>query len=161
MDRRPNNWYNEIAPPGKSTLSDSVGYLDRMLGSSGMRDKQFLRPGGPKQAKNNNGARPRQQQTDRFNKNPASNQVKAPNVVDIDDANWIEARKKRFPKTNDDLHNKSTQPQCDNETAPQVSAHTPSQPSSSAHIGRPAKVDCDSNVPRRKKTLFEKLMDPE
>lgn len=155
MDRKKGNWIDDLQHTGKITLKDSVGYLDRMISGGCTNERQFLQT-------------PKRRDFNKFNKiqkftpnnnnnnNKDSSQAKLPRV-DVDDANWIAERKKRFPKVSarcgDTAENEiNDQPVHSDET---------SQPYDdvSSYKFKPNRFSEITTKNTRKKTLFERLIE--
>lgn len=154
MDEKKNNWFTDIAPPGKANFGDSAGYLDRLMGGGGIGQKSFLNVPAKKEypPKNNHTkSQPIKQVAAR-----PKNVAKLPGQ-DIDDANWIEERKRRFPKPG------SGDPQPDINAVPSNVLGKSKIESSQLLDMKPDKQLAsrkqELRPATRKKTLFEKLMD--
>lgn len=150
MERKENRWFNDIPCPGKTTYSDGIDYLDRLIGGGGQ--KQFLVSNRKEPAKNN------RQQKQYSNIKPSKpRQVK----VEVDDIKWIEERKKKFPKVSGS--DSSETPKL---LSPRISAPKLDQPCDNASttndpIPKPAKSSMRSNFSQRRRSLFQKLMEME
>lgn len=149
MERKENKWFNDIPCPGKTTLSDGVGYLDRLIGGGGGEQKRFLTPNRREPTKNN-----RQQKQCSNNKPPIVKQTS----VDLDDIKWIEERKKKFPKVGGVSVTSRIQSSVD------ISPETSQFCSTSAKAANCASPKAENsplitNPNPKRKTLFQKLME--
>lgn len=147
MVKNQNKWFNDITPPDGG-LSESVGYLDRLI--SGRGQKELLLP--KTQVCRGNSSRGSNQQHKRGDHSKLQNNTKttAP-IIQIDDAKWLEERRKKFPKNDASNFSHTT-----------VLENNPIEIKKELNITRTSKtVPNSSNEPsrNRKKTLFEKLMD--
>lgn len=153
-------WFDSIKPPENKMPGGGAGYLDRMMGTSEQVQRQFLtNPRSQIQKSkpkiNSQASKPKQ--------NPAIKTKITNPAIDVEDANWIADRKKRFPKTTADLANDK----CDTIAAAVKTTAIPQdtpkenpisqQPSSTAKPNNKGPQAPNNN--RRKKTLFEKLME--
>lgn len=147
MERKENKWFNDIPCPGKTTLSDGVGYLDRLIGGGGQ--KQFLTPNRREPTKNN-----RQRKQHSKNKPTESKQTS----VDLDYIKWIEERKKKFPKTGVDGGTSKTQSSVDIGDVTNQICSTGAN-TANGTSAKPEKSPMTTNSNPKRKTLFQKLME--
>lgn len=154
METKGGHWFNEITLPNRSTLADSVGYLDRLIGGETSNQRQFMFPPAAKRNSLNNhkSIASNSSQSRQKDQPKHDNKIKrSPTgpIDDLDDIKWLEERRKKFPKIGQQAPSVET-------VAPVVPnaelEDEPKEQPASHHKHR-----LDSNT--RKKTLFEKLMD--
>lgn len=142
MDReltRKGAWSKDLNPKSIVGFDEGVGYLDRMIaGGDHFLPSRPKRSGGNENENKNKNHKHKNQQS-HAKKNP---QIQTP-IVNIDYASWVADRKRKFPKISTD----------NNE--PDLSEMSPSKNSHE----QPNKIGNSSAIPKRKKTLFEKLIE--
>lgn len=146
------NWFGDLNRR-KIPFGDSDGYIERLSGNSSANSRKFLssqntRACPKKSNKFNNG-----QNKSRFNMINKSDKLPS---SDIDDAKWIEDRKKRFPKVllvskEEPVTSGNTCSNNEQETANDL----PFNKSNRKFKGN--RQDITSN--KKRKTLFEMLVD--
>ena len=146
MARKEHSWFNEIVPPGRTTLGDSVGYLDRMIGGGGRCQKQFLLK-APKRDTANKGIKQQKQNNDKPSKQPKE--------ILVDDVKWLEERRKKFPKAGGQQDIRAAQSIPAEDAIVEIPENNLCPPNSDNF----PKGDTNTKVLKRKKTLFEMLMD--
>lgn len=160
---RDKSWFGDIArPSGTGSLSDTVGYLDRLIAGGDPTQRQFLAVGLKNQADRNKGnnnsniSKNNTLQTRKFNDKRTSGS-KSPKV-NVDDESWIADRKKKFPKISCVKEN--------NDISLEKEATTTStrEAISNKKIDRKPAMKGKSNndvksQPKRRMTLFEKLIE--
>lgn len=155
---RPNNpaWFNDIAKPaGSSGLGDTVDYLDRLIAGGNPSQRQFLPASSRGQPARQTGDN-RKKNTLPLNKKQGDKRplVSQPSTINIDDESWIADRKKKFPKIGGaNIEEVSKEPA--------TNRHKESQSTGPSQSDTPLKSDSKmkQNPPKRKMTLFEKLME--
>lgn len=158
MQRKANNWFNEIeAPKPSSVLGQSADYLDRLIGGQSSSQKRYYMPTVKRNkdgtTKKVNNQQPKRENNSAIPKDNVPNKTKLA-ITDIDDTKWIEERKRKFPKI-DDVRLKV-------ETSYQIPVENTSDLKNIEPINKPNKSKViNRQVNQRKKTLFEMLMDPE
>lgn len=139
------DWFKEVDQRA-ITLSQTVSYLDRLCGRDNINDRQYLSTKSIRSQK-------------KFDKIPQdfSNKDKKPDTNErtsfyagVDDAKWIEERKKKFPKTSTESPDRPI------ETSQGDPAHSGDIMKRPEFKVRPKKEQL--SIKKRKKTLFEMLM---
>jgi hypothetical protein len=156
MDREStgnNNLSKSLAPADIVGLNESLGYLDRMIAGGDHSQRQFL---GRANKGSGHGQKKFKKEKNQQNSDKACLQNQSP-VVNIDDASWIADRKRKFPKLGGDVSAQN------NDSAPTETNDNPSDRESprskNTTRDKPNITAKCPEPPRRRKTLFEKLIE--
>lgn len=170
MNKKQSSWFNQIeSPKNTGTLTQSVDYLDRLIGGEFSQKQYFMTTRKrnfpePKRTKGNTNEFAITNITKNKQQEAKSISIKKSNIIDIDDNKWIEERKRKFPRVdgNPEVTKNGTNPKINN--VPQESGNlavnnfnnnvNPSQKNR-----KNKRSDNTSSISKRKKTLFEMLMD--
>lgn len=153
-ERNNNQWFRDVNPLERVGLAESVSYLDRMIGGGGRTQRQFLtsKKRDPLNKTNNKHHRP----------SDCNKESTKPNVpgLDLDGANWIADRKKRFPKiANSDTSGGDANENMSCEVGVKNESKDNSGLDNKSHFQHLKSNTKNASIVTRKKTLFEKLME--
>lgn len=154
MDKRNKTWFKGIdLPRDETTLEQGVDYLDRLIGK-GPPQRQFFRP--TKRPQNQNTTTKKQNKT-------IVKTTKLANVTcetKMDDAKWLEERRKKFPKVGDTDQQEQPSAKLDQPICQEASITLKREIPLKRRNKKGIVKSFGNNKPvqTRKKTLFEKLM---
>lgn len=147
------SWFNGISPPDERGSRNNSGYLDRLMGNqSGPIKKQILRDNY--KGKND----PKKSCHKTPPKYIKANPTPKTALVEVDDLQWLEERRKKFPRAND-INRSIEKPSLAIDSEKSDSNAVESSPKPNDNDPSSRKVKSPTKAVQRKKTLFEKLME--
>lgn len=150
MTNKQSSWFSDIVDPAVSALQANSSYIDSLIGSK----KSRTHVAQPRRCDQHRSQILKNQTVCPVPRKYPSTKTKS-SVVDLDDTKWIEERRKKFPRLNGDEEvPRQCKVDCSIEAA---NSNTPT--SSVASMGKDRVHSASRVSERRKKSLFEKLME--